>query len=102
MSSNVPLSVIWEVTPFVMRLALSAEYVKIGFAEVEVAPDVATPFLREIFVTTVMNLLATNVTLLSVTLTMVMADKGTDIVFLKAERKRSVFAVSSTLVMCLQ
>jgi len=101
MSSTVPLSVTVEVKLFVMRLALSAEYVKMGFAEVEVTPNVSVPDLREIFVTTVMYLLAINVVLLSMTLTMEMADVGTDIVICKPERKRSVFAVNSSLVMYL-
>jgi len=101
MSSTVPLSEKVEVKPFLMRLALSAEYVKMGFAEVEVNPNASVPDLREIFVTTVMYLLAINVVILSMTLTMEMADMGTDIVICKAERKRSVLEVNSSLVMYL-
>ena len=63
----------------------------------EVPPDV--PDLREIFATTVMYLLATNIVLLSVE----MADVGTDIVRFKAENKRLFFAdVNSASVMYLQ
>ena len=78
---------------------MSAEYDQMGVAEVP--PDV--PDLREIFATTVMYLLATNIVLLSVTLTTEMADVGTDIVRFKAENKRLFFAdVNSASVMYLQ